>query len=81
MIRVDIKQKHITGGEPGDPRCCAVALAVREATGCTDVIVDGMTIEVGDREYTTPDLIDTFIDRFDDGLPVEPVSFMLGDGS
>ena len=80
MIRVDIKQKHIDAGVPGDPHCCAAALAIQEATGIEDVFVDGMTVEVGDHEYKTPALLDVFIDRFDSERDVWPISIVLQNG-
>lgn len=79
MIHVTVTQEDIDAGKPCDGRNCPIARAVKRATGSSDVIVDGMSIEFYGAEFTPPDVCDRFISAFDSGEPVEPFEFFIMD--
>lgn len=78
-MKVKVEQRHIDRGERGDAFCCAVALAVAEATGYDDVWVDEYSMSVGDFYYRTPKSASDFIENFDSGYAVAPFEFELVD--
>ena len=86
-MTISITQKHIDAGVPGSCDNHPVALAVRESTGML-CIANTNAIEWGQRDalrcgyphehyMCTPSAVREFMDRYDEGLPVEPISFEL----
>lgn len=75
-ISINVEQKHIDGGERDHGTKCAIALAIREMVDSdTDLEVDGTGIKIGYEYFDIPEEVKEFIDRFDKGEPVEPISF------
>lgn len=80
-IEFVVTQKFILQGHRKDCFRCPVALAAQEVTGddmanagpCTIIWkVDGVEYEM-----ETPGYVCEFMDRFDEGLPVEPITILL----
>ena len=64
MIRfIEITQHHIAEGEPGNPRCCAIALALSEEYKTDKTKVDLTGFFVNDKELKIAQKQD--IDVFD----------------
>ncbi len=82
---VKVEQKHINCGTPGDCNNCAIALAVKDATGADIVYSDDFSIEWGNKingksnmvGMATPISLQIFMDNYDVGNPVEPFEFIL----
>lgn len=83
MTRIEVTEKHIKKGNPEDPFNCPVALAVRAVTKKPIVGVVEDRIILADDEYSdqtkfvVPKKVTRFIERFDDGKSVQPLSFSL----
>lgn len=82
-VLVNITQQHIGDGIQSDRCSCAVALAIKEATSFYYVAVGAMTFDYQAKALTyplrmelSPKVMD-FIEKFDDGDPVSPMSFTL----
>ena len=85
-VRIEVMQEDIDKGERTACEFCPVARAVCRALGerLGYAKVDGFSIDLGvwpEEEYRTPAVVNAFIERFDAGEPVEPFSFLLGDGA
>lgn len=78
-MKLEITESHIEDGDRGDCSNCPIALALRELCGTDDVYVDGVFISAGDRTWKTPDAAAHFIEDFDSGLPVGPITLELPD--
>ncbi len=77
---VQVTQEHIAHGVPLEPAECAVALAIR-ALG-VNASVDGSVAfctKAGGRKitYELSPLVRAWIGRFDNGEPVEPITFIM----
>lgn len=85
-MTIVLSQKHIDEGVAMDCGACPAALAVAEATG-EKTTVGGHTIcwglNMGHNSHywkhfaKTPKHVVKFMNRFDAGLPVEPITFEL----
>ena len=64
MIRfIEITEEHISSGEPGNPQCCAIALALSEEYETDKTKVDLTGLFVNDKELKIAQQQD--IDIFD----------------
>lgn len=79
--KIKVTKKDIKRGEPTDPYSCPIALAVKRTLKVKQVCVTLGLVEFlwKDVEIVAPLPIkaETFIDRFDEELEVEPFSFIL----
>lgn len=83
-IAVSVTPDHAANGKPLSPSACPVALAIREATGASDVLV-GNSVAKGRRVvfvaghgyFRLPKEIAEKIERFDLGGEFEPCEFAL----
>ncbi len=78
-MRINVTAEDIANGARGDCYACPIALAARRA-GLEDPDVQDFLMyvsnDLGDVESTDlPAEAGVFMDRFDDGLPVQPFSF------
>lgn len=80
MIEVEVTERDIKLGEPGEPNTCAVARAVKRATGRRMVNVDGEFVRLikDDYKYRLPESVQKFITNFDFNKNlVRPLKFKL----
>jgi hypothetical protein len=82
-ILVNVTPADIAQGISGFKENCAVALALRRTLDATEGC-EGRYVSVGDesldacgRSYPLPESVETFVRRFDAGMPVEPFSFTV----
>lgn len=79
-MKISVTQAHINEGVPKVGAQCPIALAIKEATGAnayvgnSEIFLDNPETERGIPHSPT---ISSFIDAFDDGLPVQPFEFEL----
>jgi hypothetical protein len=82
-MKIEVTREDIRHGEPLDPRCCPIAIAVRRLTAADRVSVNGATVKVwkaGDyRCERLPERALRFMDRFDEGTRVRVFTFDLPD--
>lgn len=77
-IKIDVLQRHIDAGDPGNPEACPIALAVSETldkltfpsfvdVNADSVSVDGSGISIGYNiaETSAPARIQQFVEKFD----------------
>lgn len=87
-ITVPVTRDHIQRCRPGDPRCCAAALAIKELLGEPEVEVEEAdAVSIGGFWYAGDDSLQSLVRRFDnlaDGRnfdaplgPVGPCTFEL----
>lgn len=77
-IRVNVTQRDIDRGEACDSGTCPVARAVLRVKGVSFVAVAGEDISINTRRcLLLPKKVSKFIERFDDGQPVKPFTFVL----
>lgn len=74
-MRVIVRQDHIKKGIRDDPYYCPIGLAVREFTGRIDVRVTGTCIQMGAKALYLPNKAKQWIEKFDQGKKVEPITF------
>lgn len=85
---VQVTQKDIDGAERYAPDCCPIAWAVRRLLKTANVSVGNARVTLCDPwhvysaeekaklpRYSLPQEAQDFIDRFDGGSPVEPITF------
>jgi hypothetical protein len=82
-LKIKVTKEHISRGVCGDSRNCPVALAVKELmpkhkawevrVGSTNV---RLTLSIR-RRYPIPLLAERFIRRFDRGVEVRPITFVI----
>lgn len=85
--KIRVTEEHIANGIRSNTESCPVALAILDATGWNkgDVDVGGETIDRVEgmfpnwnfTHYHCPKKVQKFVDRFDEGKPVRPFSFVL----
>jgi hypothetical protein len=84
MMKIEVTQTHILSGERSNPKCCAVAIACKDAG--LDVTIDyiirnGKEIivasPIGSECIKLPKIVHDFVERFDEGKHVEPFTFEL----
>jgi hypothetical protein len=80
---IEVTVEDIEEGKREDCNNCPVARAISRTLNrpSREIAVDGVFIEVAGDSFHTPFLVIDFIRAFDDGEPVYPISFTLGDGS
>ena len=72
---IEVTQADIEAGVQGEPRKCAIALAVQRALNMK-VEIGGVTLYVKDgTTCRLPEIVQDFIMHFDYGNPVQPFSF------
>ena len=76
---VKATQDHIDKGVPGSPCNCALALAIKDAYGTSDVSVNGSVISVDGKSAATQPPQKSFINVFDTKPKSEshPTAFVL----
>ena len=74
-MTITITQKHIDAGVRGSWCKCPIALAIKEKGKWYHA--GKRWLLVNDVDYATPPVVHKWMDRFDEGLPVEPMSFEL----
>lgn len=76
-IQIIVTQEDIDNGIKGSECDCPVALAIKRKFSVDRGIVDGIDIEINGVTYYTPERVYYWIERFDAGLPVQPITFEL----
>lgn len=81
VVVVSVTKDHIKKGVKSEKDCCPMALAMKDA-GCKDVIVDRTAMFFretnGDENaIVLPDDVKRFVDDFDRGMKVKPITFKL----
>lgn len=76
-LRVRVTRADIQNGEIESPTMCPIARAIRRLGTKKGISVVPYQIEIGDAVFAMPLPAMSFMDRFDDGLAVEPFSFTL----
>ena len=82
MTKITVTQNDIKLGEAGNCRACPIARATRRALH-RHILVDEDSITIGrpgegGKEYQLPPSAQKFIERFDSGKPVRPITFLVG---
>lgn len=83
-IAITVGPAEIAAGVPGDGNGCPIALAIRGGLPANYASVDVSYIEIGVNRgevypfrYEPTEEMRRFIEAFDDGRPVSPVTFFL----
>ena len=84
-VPVDVEPRHIKKGIRGNPGKCAIALALKTSLRKMHLKAKSMCVcsetelrlKDGDYQATLPAKADKFIDQFDTGMRVKPISFVL----
>ena len=77
---VNIEQRHIDNGKPGNPEQCPIALWLFEQTGHHYFVGDDCVYTRFDNPLCNlPVVAQDFVRCFDDDVPVKPFSFTLPD--
>jgi hypothetical protein len=81
-LDVVVEQDDIDRGVPGDPGCCAVALAIRRLRPGEEVCAGPIVMHVGGARGVTPEDVGHWMVAFDNGRPhrgveVAPFGFRL----
>lgn len=74
---IEVTERDILEGGRGNRICCPVALAVRRSLGRVYVSVGLHVVQVNECLFDLPALVSVWIGRYDDHLPVVPMSFEL----
>lgn len=82
MITINVTKKDILKGERENACKCPIALAIKRKTKKLASVYNISSIYINGVKYqgdTANDIIkiDSFIKRFDDGLPVNPINISL----
>lgn len=77
IVQLTVLQDDIDQGKRRDGRECAVALAAKRELGASHVLVTRGWVMADGRRYVVPGGLLLFVDRFDEGFPVEPAKFEL----
>lgn len=84
---IEVTEDDIVNGDPHDPCSCPIARAISRATGKNwyQVDVRGSGLKLSNREGKMqrvtgplPRIARDFIERFDRGSDVQPITFTLG---
>ena len=81
---IHVEDRHIEMGEKGNPRSCAIALAIKEQFDVDDVSVTGFEFNIPEDFhrrifYCLSAEASTFVIRFDSGISVEPIDLYFED--
>lgn len=74
--KIEVTDEDIRQGVKGQCGRCPIALAAARA-GIKDVTVGSYTMKIKHLFIHLPRNVSEFINRFDDGLPVQPFSFVI----
>lgn len=93
QITIKVTQDHIDRGKPlerdnWELNACPIALAIDEQTGFVGEAGGKVVFLFTSEEqrlsgkgceytYTVPEYVEEFIDKFQDGLKVEPIEFVM----
>lgn len=78
MITINVTEEDIKKGEKSCMSGCPVAIAARRATGRkVRVSINYLFYEFGLREHALPHEVSNFVCDFDNGLPVQPITFEI----
>ena len=78
ILAVEVTRRCIEDGIPGSPYHCPVTLAVGANTAgvvCTGNEQLTIAFDNGTAVYNLPRTAQQFVERFDDGQPVHPITF------
>jgi hypothetical protein len=79
-MKVVVTRQHILDGKKVRTRACPVALALRDSGWKEPVVGVSICWEDGvGKPFVLPLKVQSFTNRFDNGLPVEPFEFELSD--
>jgi hypothetical protein len=73
-FHVYVSAEDIANGIKGDATNCAIALALKKISD-EDVEVEVPGVMLGSVRYTLPKEAEEFVDKFDNGMGVEPIEF------
>lgn len=82
-VTVELKQEHIDRGVRKSTYSCPIAIALIEQIRLKSVFVNGPTNELildghfARLNFLLSDNAQSFLTRFDRGLPVDPISFSI----
>lgn len=76
-LAIRVTRDDIQNGETESATRCPIARAIRRLGKKKWISVVPYQIELGDAVYQMPETARNFLDRFDDGLAVEPFSFTM----
>ena len=74
-LRVRVLKRHIKAGKPESSCSCPIAQAVREVSPKKKRVSVSHFLTVGKKHYDLPKVAIRFIDRFDAGKSVKPITF------
>lgn len=78
-MRIKVTAEDIKAGIRRDGMACPVALAIKRATGESDVLVGLEDANIGGYVFPLPTKARNFIPRFDDLCEVKPIEFVMKD--
>lgn len=81
-VKISVTAEHINAGEQRDCADCPVALAIKDTLHPLSIEITDDFIHFGlpGGRYSpvhTPENVSYFVDKFDDGQPVQPFTFTL----
>lgn len=76
-VEINVSHRHIRCGTPGNYCFCPIVLAIQEVLPGWRVEAFGNFAVLNKRAVRLPVECAVFVGRFDNGLPVEPFSFLL----
>lgn len=77
-VTINVTAEHIANGRRRKCGACPVALALNEATGLSWSVHDSYaTVPSHEMLWDLPDVVCTFVLKFDERRPVEPFAFEL----
>lgn len=83
LVKIEVTEEDIAKGVKWNPVRCPVAKGIRRVLGKGKKLeVDGYSLSITSRngetdEVDLPKKVHKFVDRFDDGRKVKPISFCL----
>jgi hypothetical protein len=82
-MKIEVTREDIQHGEPLNPKCCPIAIAVKRLTAADRVSVSGGTVKIwkaGDYYCERPpERAVRSMDRFDEGMRIMVFAFYLPD--
>lgn len=75
--RISVTAADIAQGKVGDCGECPVALAMGRAFPGRRILADSYGLNVDDRQFPTPPMVDRFMQDFDRRRLVEPFTFEI----
>jgi len=74
-MKVSVTQDDIDNGQPFEPGCCPVAIAVKRLCPNAREVWVGGVIDVDRQRFKFPEEVRIFISHFDTGIKVQPIEF------